>query len=100
MGVEYSRMEIRNQRTRWGSGSTNGTISLNWRLLMAPPEVIDSVVVYELAHLWEPTHSTSFWARVAAQIPDYEAHKQWLTENSSRLVFSRADRRPRPTICR
>lgn len=91
MGLEYDGLEIRNQRTRWGSCSTNGTISLNWRLLMAPPEVIDYVVVHELAHLREPNHTEAFWSLVAEHIPDYEEYAEWLDENSTQLVFSKDD---------
>ncbi|ACV10289.1 protein of unknown function DUF45 [Halorhabdus utahensis DSM 12940] len=91
MGLEYDGLEIRNQRTRWGSCSTNGTISLNWRLLMAPPEVIDYVVVHELAHLREPNHTDMFWSLVAEHDPRYEEHAEWLEEHSARLVFSRED---------
>lgn len=91
MGVEYEKIEIRNQRTKWGSCSTTGTISLNWRLMMAPPEVVDYIVVHELAHLREPNHSSEFWSLVAEYDPEYEAHSDWLTENSSRLVFSEDD---------
>jgi hypothetical protein len=91
MGLGYDGIEIRNQRTRWGSCSTNGTISLNWRLLMAPPEVIDYVVVHELAHLREPNHTDAFWSLVAEQIPEWETHADWLEEHSTRLVFSADD---------
>ncbi len=91
MELDYDGVQIRNQRTRWGSCSTNGTISLNWRLLMAPPEVIDYVVVHELAHLREPNHTDAFWSLVAEYIPRYETHEDWLEENSTRLVFSADD---------
>jgi len=91
MGVEYEKIEIRNQRTKWGSCSTTGTISLNWRLIMAPPEIVDYVIVHELAHLQEPNHSSDFWSLVAEYDPDYEAHSDWLTENSSRLIFTESD---------
>lgn len=91
MRLEYDRIEIRNQRTRWGSCSTNGTISLNWRLLMAPPEIIDYLVVHELAHLQEPNHTDAFWRIVGDRIPEYEEHAAWLEENSTQLVFSEDD---------
>lgn len=91
MGLAYDGLQIRNQRTRWGSCSTNGTISLNWRLLMAPPEIIDYVVIHELAHLREPNHTDAFWSLVAEYEPDYEEHKEWLRANSSRLIFSEDD---------
>ena len=91
MELEYDSVEIRNQRTRWGSCSTNGTISLNWRLLMAPTDVIDYVIVHELAHLQEPNHTEAFWSIVAQQIPEYETYSDWLEENSTQLVFSEDD---------
>jgi predicted metal-dependent hydrolase len=59
--------------------------------MMAPPEIVDYVVVHELAHLQEPHHSSEFWSLVAEHDPEYEAHSEWLTENSIRLVFSEED---------
>lgn len=91
IGVEYGRIEVRNQRTRWGSCSSNGTLSLNWRLVMAPPEVLEYVVVHELAHLREPNHSAAFWAVVEDQLPDYGDRRRWLRENRFELVFTEAD---------
>jgi predicted metal-dependent hydrolase len=91
MGVEYEQIEIRNQRTKWGSCSTSGTLGLNWRLMMASSEVIDYIVVHELAHLRESNHTQAFWDIVAEYIPDYPEHAEWLTENSTQLIFSKAD---------
>jgi hypothetical protein len=91
MGVEYERIDIRNQRTKWGSCSASGTLGLNWRLMMAPPGVIDYVVIHELAHLQEANHTSGFWALVAEYDPDYTLHATWLDEHSSRLVFSEND---------
>lgn len=91
MGVEYGKIEIRNQRTKWGSCSTTGTLGLNWRLMMAPPEIVDYVVVHELAHLREPTHDDDFWALVGEHDPNYRAHAEWLTDNSTQLIFSGED---------
>ena len=91
MNVEYEKLEIRNQRTRWGSCSTEGTISLNWRLIMAPPEIVDYLIVHELAHLTEQHHGDDFWQLVAEQMPDYQSRAQWLEENGTRLVFSEDD---------
>lgn len=89
--VEYEKIEIRNQRTKWGSCSTTGTLGLNWRLMMAPPEVVDYIVVHELAHLREPNHNSSFWSIVSEYDPEYESHAKWLTENSAQLIFSQED---------
>lgn len=91
MGVEYKQLELRNQRTLWGSCSTTGTLSFNWRLLMAPPEIVDYVVVHELAHLIEAEHNSEFWQIVGAYDDDYEQHADWLEANSARLIFSEDD---------
>ena len=91
MGVDYNQIEVRNQRTKWGSCSTTGTLGLNWRLMMAPPRVVDYVIVHELAHLRESNHTDEFWSLVAEYDPEYEAHARWLEENSTQLVFSKED---------
>lgn len=91
MGVEYEKIEIRNQRTKWGSCSTSGTLGLNWRLMMAPPTVIDHVIIHEIAHLREQNHTQRFRDIVSQHDPDYDEHANWLEENSARLVFSRED---------
>lgn len=91
MGVEYRQIELRNQRTLWGSCSTTGTLSLKWRLVMAPPEIIDYVVIHELAHLIEATHTQEFWRIVGEFDPEYTRHAEWLEANSATLIFSEAD---------
>jgi hypothetical protein len=91
IGVEYDQIEIRNQRTRWGGCSTTGTIGLNWRLMMAPPDVIDYVIVHELAHLQELNHSNIFWSIVADNIPEFQHHIDCLDNSSSQLVLSDPD---------
>ena len=91
MGVEYEQIEVRNQRTKWGSCSTSGTLGLNWRLMMAPQDIVDYIVIHELAHLRESNHTDAFWSLVAEQDPDYEEHSRWLEKNSTRLVFSAED---------
>lgn len=91
MGVEYQKLELRNQRTRWGSCSTGGTISLNWRLIMAPPDVVDYLVVHELVHLTEQHHGREFWQLVGEHVPDYKEKTEWLEQNSVRLIFSEDD---------
>jgi len=91
MGVEYEKIEVRRQRTKWGSCSTTGTLGLNWRLMMAPQEVVDYIVVHELAHLRESNHTDAFWSLVAEHDPRYQEHSRWLEENSTRLVFSGED---------
>mgnify|MGYP000038294150 CR=1 FL=1 len=91
MDVEYEQIEIRNQRTKWGSCSTTGTLGLNWRLMMAPPDVVDYIVIHELAHLREQNHTDEFWSLVAEYDPAYESHSEWLAENSIRLIFTEQD---------
>lgn len=91
MEVEYEQIEIRNQRTKWGSCSTTGTLGLNWRLMMAPLEVIDYIVVHELAHLREQNHTGEFWRLVEEHVPDYRSHARWLDEHSVKLIFTTED---------
>lgn len=73
MGVRWSRLSLTNARTRWGSARIDGAIRLNWRLMHFPPEVLDYVVVHELAHLRFMDHSAQFWATVESELPDYRA---------------------------
>lgn len=91
MGVGYKSLELRNQRTRWGSCSTGGTISLNWRLVMAPPEIVDYLVVHELTHLTEQHHGREFWQLIGEYVTDYKTKAEWLEENSMKLIFSEDD---------
>lgn len=85
MGVTYKTISIRDQRTRWGSCSNQGSLSFNWRLVMAPPAVLEYVVVHELAHRKQQNHSKAFWQVVAQYDPDYKAARAWLRANSSLL---------------
>ncbi len=73
-----TRIAVRDQRTRWGSCSSSGTVSFSWRLIMTPPAVLDYVVIHELVHLDIPNHSKSFWSKVGQICPDFELHRQWL----------------------
>ena len=86
LGVDYGRVTIRDQRTRWGSCSSLGNLNFNWRLILAPPAVLDYVVVHELAHRREANHSPRFWALVAAHCPDYQAHRAWLKNHGTMLM--------------
>ena len=79
------KIRISSARTRWGSCSSKGTLSFTWRLVMAPMEIIDYVVVHELCHLKELNHSKSYWERVAAILPDYKIRRKWLRENGGKL---------------
>ncbi len=85
MGLNPKQVSVRSQKTRWGSCSSKGTLSFNWRLVMVPPEVLDYVVIHELIHLGEHNHSKRFWEKVAAIDPAYKNHRRWLKENQSYL---------------
>ena len=87
MGVTYGRVSIRKQKTRWGSCSREGNLNFNCLLMMAPPEVLDYVVVHELSHRLEMNHSARFWAQVEKVIPDYRKPRKWLKEHGGRLVL-------------
>ncbi len=79
------RVTVRNQRSRWGSCSRRGTISLNWRLIQAPQFVRDYLILHELAHLREMNHSLRFWREVERLCPDYQTAESWLRKHSSLL---------------
>ncbi len=85
LGVDYNTITIRDQKTRWGSCSSKGNLSFSWRLILAPPKVLDYVVVHELCHRKEMNHSPRFWALVESIIPDYKTHRKWLKENGEKL---------------
>lgn len=87
VGVDYGRITIRSQKTRWGSCSSSGNLNFNCLLLLAPPEVLDYVVVHELCHRKEMNHSPRFWAEVGRVLPDYKKRNKWLKENGSRLML-------------
>lgn len=86
VGVSYGRITIRNQRTRWGSCSGRGNLNFNCLLMLAPPEVLDYVVVHELCHRKEMNHSPRFWAEVERIIPDYRSCEKWLKTEGGRLM--------------
>ena len=76
--VKIERVSIRAQRTRWGSCSSRGTISLNWKLIQAPPFVQDYLIIHELMHRREMNHSRRFWKWVAEACPGYQIAEKWL----------------------
>jgi len=86
IGVEVAEVTIRNYKSRWGSCYPDGRIQFNWRLAMAPLEVVDYVIQHELCHLIHPNHSAEYWALVEAHCPDYDLHKKWLKENGAAII--------------
>jgi hypothetical protein len=90
LGVAYRRIRIGGQRTLWGSCSPRGTLSFNWRLVLAPTEVLDYVVVHELCHLRVPNHSRRFWRLVEGRRPHWREQRDWLREHGPELLAFRA----------
>jgi predicted metal-dependent hydrolase len=84
-GVSVKRVSVREQRTRWGSCSATGTISLNWRILLAPPEAVEYIVIHELMHCKEMNHSPAFWALVEKACPGYRVSERWLDDHQKEL---------------
>ncbi|MBR3279493.1 MAG: M48 family metallopeptidase [Lachnospiraceae bacterium] len=78
VGVQYGRITIRNQKSKWGSCSSQGNLNFNCLLMLAPPSVRDYVVVHELCHLVELNHSKRFWALVSGVLPEYRKEERWL----------------------
>lgn len=79
------RVTIKDQRSLWGSCSEIGNLNFNWRVVLAPPEVLDYLVIHELAHLREMNHSARFWSHVGEHCADYKVRRQWLRENAQKL---------------
>jgi predicted metal-dependent hydrolase len=88
LGVDYASVRIANQRTRWGSCSTTGAMSFNWRLLLAPPEILEYVVWHEACHLVHMDHSRRFWSLLERHLPDYRTPRRWLKVNGATLVLA------------
>ena len=84
-GRSYDRLQIRGQRTRWASCSTSGAMSFNWRLLLAPAEILDYVVEHEVAHLDVQDHSHRFWRLLASRCPAWREHEAWLRRHGHAL---------------
>jgi predicted metal-dependent hydrolase len=81
IGVRYNTVTIRGQKTRWGSCSRNGNISLNWKLMMVPEPVLDYVIIHELTHLKEMNHSAGFWQQVAEHCPNWREYRKYLNDH-------------------
>jgi predicted metal-dependent hydrolase len=86
-GLSYTKITIRDQRTRWGSCSRSGAMSFNWRLMLAPEAVLDYVIWHEVCHLAVMDHSTRFWSLVTQYCPGYREQMAWLKRNSGTLVL-------------
>ena len=86
MGVSYNRICIKEQRTKWGSCSSRGNLNFNWKLIMMPEEILDYVVVHELAHRIEMNHSKRFWYEVGKMLPDYREREKWLKMNEKYYI--------------
>ena len=91
IGVDYGRVTIRSQKSRWGSCSAKGNLNFNCLLMLAPPEVLDSVVVHELCHRKEMNHSPNFYAEVYRVFPEYKKWHRWLKEHGNNLMAMRPD---------
>ncbi|MEJ5257321.1 MAG: SprT family zinc-dependent metalloprotease [Fervidobacterium sp.] len=87
MGVTYKKVTVKDTKTRWGSCSTKGTISLNWRLIMAPIGVVEYVIVHELAHIVHPNHKQEFWKFVGKFVPNHKFLRNWLKKNGRSLFL-------------
>lgn len=86
LGVKYGRITIRNQKTKWGSCSSNGNLNFNCLLMAAPPEVLDSVIVHELCHRLHMNHSREFYDCLYRIFPDYDKWDKWLRDNGGLLI--------------
>jgi len=86
-GYAPKSIKTGNAEKRWGSCGPGGTLNFSWRLIMAPPEIIDYLVVHEMAHVLHPNHSRLFWAKVESILPGYRSSRKWLKENGHLLVI-------------
>ncbi|MFI3171159.1 MAG: M48 family metallopeptidase [Eubacteriales bacterium] len=86
MGVQYNKITIRDQKSRWGSCSSQGNLNFSWRLILMHPMVGRYVVVHELAHLKHMNHSKAFWDEVERAMPNYKKRKEWLKQNGYKYI--------------
>lgn len=83
--INYQSLKINDAKSRWGSCGHSGALNFSWRLIMAPPRVIDYVIIHELMHRKQLNHSARFWHEVAMRIPDYKQDEEWLKQNSYQM---------------
>lgn len=88
VGAEYGRVTIREQKTRWGSCSSKKNLNFNWKLILAPKEALEYVVIHELCHLIHFNHSEKFWAEVGARMPEYDLWRKWLRAHGTELTLA------------
>ena len=86
IGVDYRRITIRCQKTRWGSCSAKGNLNFNCLLMLTPPDVMDSIVVHELCHRKEMNHSARFYAEVLKAMPEYRQKQKWLKDHGEMIL--------------
>lgn len=91
IGVTYNRIRVADQKTRWGSCSSRGTISYNWHLILLPENILDYVVVHELCHLLEMNHSPRFWSQVEKILPDYRERRNWLKKKGGAYLQTKTE---------
>ena len=87
MGVDYNRISMKFQKTRFGSCSTKKNLNFNALVALMPSEILDYVIVHELSHLKEMNHSKQFWREVARVMPDYKSKRKWLKENGTKYMM-------------
>ena len=87
LNVEPSSVTVKDYKSRWGSCSTSGDITYNWRVIMAPHRIVDYVVIHELCHLVEHNHSDKYWKQVESLVPDYRERRAWLKTNANTLAI-------------
>ena len=85
IGKKYFKLTLRDTRSRWGSCTSNGHLMYSWRLIMAPPKVLNYVAAHEVSHLLHLNHSNQFWETVSYLMPDFKQHKDWLKKNGQSL---------------
>jgi predicted metal-dependent hydrolase len=88
IGVDFNRITLRDQKTRWASCSHKRNLSFNWRLIMVPEPVLDYVIIHELCHLKEMNHSKRFWGLVSKHNPDWKEHRKWMNSHGGGLKAS------------